>query len=60
MSKLIKEEIAAPTNAMGVSSTTSGPIQTYDPLLRRAKVMRRIKMIVKNANDRRLRQRQPK
>jgi hypothetical protein len=55
--KKVTEEIAAPTNAMGVSSTSSGLVQTYDPLLRRKKVLSRIKMIVKNANDkRRLRQ----
>ena len=27
-------ESATPVNAMGNSSTTQGPIQTYDPLLR--------------------------
>jgi len=28
----VKEE-GVPTNAMGLSSSTSGPVQTYDPLL---------------------------
>lgn len=34
MRKYIKEtDSAAPANAMGSSSTSSGPIQTFDPLL---------------------------
>jgi hypothetical protein len=30
-------ESATPVNAMGASSTTQGPIQTYDPLLKLGK-----------------------
>lgn len=26
-------ESAVPTNSMGASSTSSGPVQTYDPLM---------------------------
>ena len=33
--KKIKEEV--PANAMGGSSSTEGPIRTFDPLLKRAK-----------------------
>jgi hypothetical protein len=33
--RIINEtESAIPTNSMGASSTSSGPIQTYDPLLK--------------------------
>jgi hypothetical protein len=31
----------APTNAMGASSTTSGPIQTFDPMLKKKKMLKR-------------------
>lgn len=49
--KKTNEEVSAPTNSMGTSSSTQGPVQTYDPLMKRRKVLRRIKMIVKKKNE---------
>jgi len=34
MKKLLETESVVPVNAMGASSSSSGPIQTYDPLLK--------------------------
>ena len=31
--KKVYQEEGVPTNAMGLSSSTSGPVQTYDPML---------------------------
>lgn len=42
--KVVKEQ--SPTNSMGGSSTSQGPIQTFDPLLRKGKkkkVLKRFK-----------------
>ena len=55
MKLLIKEdgEGGAPTNSMGLSSSTpgTGPIDTYDPLLfARKKVVRRIMGVWKKGN----------
>lgn len=36
------EDGEAPTNAMGASSSTQGPIQTFDPLLTKRKIKRKV------------------
>ena len=42
--KQVKEDMAAPANSMGASSSTSGPVQTFDPLLKiKKKIFDRIR-----------------
>ena len=47
----IKEDTASavPTNSMGASSTSSGPIQTFDPLLMRKIRLKRFADMFKRA-----------
>jgi hypothetical protein len=40
--KSIMEDGEVPTNAMGASSSTEGPIQTFDPILSKKKMKRKI------------------
>ena len=39
----MEENEGAPTNSMGASSSTQGPIQTFDPLLKLKKILKRKK-----------------
>lgn len=48
----IKEDMSAPTNSMGSSSTSSGPIQGFDPLMKK-KPLRRLKPFREFIDDRR-------
>lgn len=44
---LNETDSAVPVNAMGASSSTSGPIQTFDPLLRKRRLKRFSSMITR-------------
>ena len=51
--KKITEDVVAPTNSMGTSSSVpgAGAIDTFDPILRRNKIIKRVVNIWKKTKD---------